>query len=70
MSEPKTATEVETHETDDRVAAIPEFLDWLKKRGVQHPKIGLEVQGANNLCLVTVDDVNVCCLFASVHMYL
>ena len=63
MSETEAATEVETHETDDRVEAIPEFLDWLKKRGVQHPKIGLEVQGANNLCLVTVDDVHVCSVF-------
>ena len=47
-------------EQDDREAAIPEFLEWLKQHGVEHPKIGFQRQGANNLSLLAIDDIHVC----------
>lgn len=60
-----TAAAMDVCETDDREAAIPEFLEWLKQHGVKHPKIGFLRQGANNLSLLATDDIHVC--FHSIH---
>ena len=60
-----TAAAMDVCETDDREAAIPEFLEWLKQHGVKHPKIGFLRQGANNLSLLATDDIHVC---ATTHL--
>ena len=59
-TEHTTPAAMDVCETDDREAAIPEFLEWLEQHGVEHPKIGFLRQGAHNLSLLATEDIHVC----------